>query len=233
MDIHGSRFIVAGATGVLGEAIARSLATEGAELALAGRDRERLERLGEELEAPTAAFDARQIAGCGAAIEVLSTALGGLDGLVVACGVAGFGPAGEVDPAHLDELFAANALAPIALVEAALGRIEDRGCVAAVTAMVAEFPMAHLAHYSAAKAALSAYLAALGRERRRSGPAVLDVRPPHMDTGFADRPLFGTAPERLPEPAPIEGVVVQLLAAIRDGRRELAWKPMRTEPVAT
>jgi len=73
MDIHGSRFIVAGATGVLGEAIARSLATEGAELALAGRDRERLERLGEELEAPTAAFDARQIAGCGAVVEVLST----------------------------------------------------------------------------------------------------------------------------------------------------------------
>ena len=233
MEIHGSRFIVAGATGVLGEAIARSLAREGVELALAGRDRKRLEELGEELEAPTAAFDARDIAGCGTAVEVLSTALGGLDGIVVACGVAAFGAAGEVDPALLDDLFAANALAPIALVEAALGQIEATGCVAAVTGMVAEFPMARLAHYSAAKAALSAYLAAVGRERRRSGPVVLDVRPPHMDTGFAERPLFGTAPERLPEPAPVEDVVAQLLDAIREGRRELAWKPMQTEPVAT
>lgn len=233
MELLDKRFIVAGATGVLGEAIARELASAGAELALAGRDRERLEALGSELEAPTAVFDAADIASAGTAVDVLASALGGLDGLVAACGVAGFGPAGEVDPAHLDALFAANALAPMALIDAAISRIEADGCVAAVSAMVAEYPMARLAHYSAAKSALSAYLAAVGRERRRAGPTVLDVRPPHMDTGFSERPLFGTAPERLPDPASATEVARQIVDAIREDRRELAWKPMREEPVAS
>jgi NAD(P)-dependent dehydrogenase (short-subunit alcohol dehydrogenase family) len=65
-------------------------------------------------------------------------------------------------------------------------------------------------------------LEAIGRERRRYGVAVLDVRPPHMDTRFGERALFGRAPD-LPEPIPVDVVVDTVLEAIRSERREIAW----------
>jgi hypothetical protein len=51
---------------------------------------------------------------------------------------------------------------------------------------------------------------------------VLDVRPPHMDTGFTGRALTG-APPPLPEPVDHDEVAAEIVAALRDGRRELAW----------
>ncbi|MCP9488748.1 MAG: SDR family NAD(P)-dependent oxidoreductase [Solirubrobacteraceae bacterium MAG38_C4-C5] len=85
-----------------------------------------------------------------------------------------------------------------------------------------ELPTAGLAHYSAAKAALSAYLAGLRHERRRTGINVIDVRPPHTATGFSDRPLAGSAPE-LPDPIDPAGLVDAVTSAMRDDRREVAW----------
>ena len=59
MDIQGSRTLIAGATGELGSALARAFCSEGAELALAGRNAERLGALGDELDASTARLDVR------------------------------------------------------------------------------------------------------------------------------------------------------------------------------
>ena len=60
------------------------------------------------------------------------------------------------------------------------------------------------------------------REHRRAGIEVLDVRPPHMDTGFEDRSLNGTPPQ-LPEPIEHHAVAGKVLTALREGKRELAW----------
>lgn len=43
VDLDGTRILVAGATGAFGGALARALGDEGAQLALAGRDPQRLE----------------------------------------------------------------------------------------------------------------------------------------------------------------------------------------------
>ena len=51
-----------------------------------------------------------------------------------------------------------------------------------------------MAAYSATKAALSAADAALAWELRRVGVRVLDVRPPHTNTGLHERPLHGSTP---------------------------------------
>jgi cyclic-di-GMP-binding biofilm dispersal mediator protein len=54
-----------------------------------------------------------------------------------------------------------------------------------------------MAAYSASKAALTAFDRASGRELRREGIRVIDVRPPHLDTGLETRPIAGEPP-RLP-----------------------------------
>jgi short-subunit dehydrogenase len=71
-----------------------------------------------------------------------------------------------------------------------------------------------MAAYSASKAALTAFDQAMGREARRSGVRVLDLRPPHMETGLAGRPIAGTAPKLATgkDPGEMADRVVEALA---------------------
>jgi short-subunit dehydrogenase len=219
MELDAGKWLVAGATGALGGLIARELAAAGAHIAVAGRDAERLATIAAELDAPAVELDYAHAGSAAACVAGAQGALGGLDGVVIATGVVAFGDAGTLDRATLDALFAVNAVGPIALIEAAVAHVS---AVVALSAVVADFPTAGMAAYSASKAALSAHLAALRRERRRAGLHVLDVRPQHLDTGFESRPLAGTAP-KLPEPAAAAGVAAAIVAALRDDRRELAY----------
>ena len=223
MELTDARILIAGATGELGTALAHALRAQGAELALAGRDTARLEALGAELDTPVARFDARQPASAKSAVDALAAALGGgLDAAIVAPGVTAFGGADELSPDVVEELFAVNALGPIALISAALGHLTPRGTLVGISAITVDYPTAGIAHYSAAKSALSAYLTAVRHERRRDGLCVIDVRPPHLDTGFTDRALAGRPP-RLPEPVGHAHVVTAVLDAMRAGRREVVW----------
>lgn len=223
MDLDGMRFLVAGATSEFGSALAHELSGQGSELGLLGRDQDRLESLGDELGASVACFDARERAAIPGAVDAVAADIGGLDGLVVACGVAAFGAAGEVGSETLDEVFAVNALAPIELVASGIPHLPNAGgAIVGVTAIVAEYPTSGTAAFSASKAAFSAYLAVLRHERRQAGGLVLEVRPPHMSTGFTDRALTGEPPP-LPEPVDHREVVAETVAALRDERRELAW----------
>ena len=126
---------MAGATGELGAALARPLDEAGADLALAGRDPDRLEGLARELGAPSARFDATDADSRRTAVDSLAAALGGeLDGVIVCVGAPGFGPAGSAAEADVQRLFEINTLGPIALIEAALAHIEPPGLVAGIPA---------------------------------------------------------------------------------------------------
>jgi len=223
VEVSGTRILVAGASGALGGALAGELADAGARVALAGRDPARLGALGEALGAPAVTLD---LGAPEAAVGAAADALGGLDGLVVATGRVAFGPAAELPDDVARELFAVNALGPIGLVRAALPRLVESGggAIVALSAVVADFPTAEMAAYSASKAALSAYLSALRREVRRAGVHVLDVRPGHLDTGFEGRALAGHPP-RLPPAAGHREVARAVLTALRGDVRELRWDP--------
>ena len=223
MDLSGARALVAGATGVLGSAIATALHEQGARPALAGRDTAKLDELAGRLgDAPAFGFDALDLDRCAALVDAAADALGGLDLLVVAIGVAAFGPVEDTDDLVVEHLFAVNTMAPMALVRAALPRLERGGSVAVLSAILADLPTAGMAAYSASKAGLSGWLTAVRHEQRRRGVTVLDVRPPHVDTGLADRPIAGTAP-RLKAAVSADEVVRRIVEAIRDDRRELRF----------
>jgi NAD(P)-dependent dehydrogenase (short-subunit alcohol dehydrogenase family) len=232
MELSGARVVVAGATGVFGGTLTQELNAAGAEVALAGRDPERLAELADEHGAPTARLDAADPAGCERAVDALAAALGGLDAVAVTLGAPAFGPADELSPELAREVFEVNALAPMAVIGAALRHIDPPGAVVATSAIVADYPTAGVGAYSAAKAALSAYLAVVRRENRRVGVEVLDARPPHMDTGFEQRSLAGSPPE-LPDPIDHRRVAAEVVAALRDGKRQLAWDLRAKELVAS
>ncbi len=223
-SLRGLSVLVCGASGGLGAPISRRLALEGAELTLHGRDLGRLEALG--TGAALVLGDLREPETAERAAASAVAAYGRLDGLVVASGVVAFGPVGDLPDEALTDLFLVNTLAPIRLLRAALPHLTSSArdgrspFVVHLSAVVAEHPTAGMAAYSASKAALTAYDAAASRELRRAGIRLIDGRPPHTETGLAERPLAGTAP-RLPPGLDPDTVAGRVVAALLDDERDL------------
>ena len=222
--LTGSSVLVAGATGGLGAPLSRRLAAAGARLTISGRDADRLAALG--LEALAVPADLRR---AGAAEKVVAQAIhkyGRLDGVVFAAGSVAFGPATETPDQVIIDLFTLNTLAPIRLLRAALPHLHASAAgggspfVVHISAVVAETPMPGMAGYSASKAGLAAFDQAAARELRRARIRLIDARPPHTETGLADRPLFGTAP-RLPTGLDPDSVAARIITAVQDGETDL------------
>ncbi|MFC9589889.1 SDR family NAD(P)-dependent oxidoreductase [Streptomyces sp. NPDC056944] len=191
--------LVVGATGVVGGLAAQLLADRGASLALAGRDPARLEDRSRRLNGcPVASFEAYDLERCTTLAPWAAGELGGLDAVVVTVGVAGFGPAKDVTNAAAEHLMTVNALAPMAVVRGALRVLRPAGTVAVVTGAIVDRPMRGTADYAAAKTALATWLRVARREQLGYGITVMDVRLPHLDTGFADRAVIGSAPAMAP-----------------------------------
>ena len=211
---------VVGATGGLGSAIARELARRGHRLVLAGRDRTGLEALTRELPGSVAvALDVRDPDAGEHLVAALGDGPGRLDVLVDAAGVVAFGTLADTPDVVIEELFLTNVIGPLWLLRRCLPFLQESGgTVVHLSAVVAERPMAGMAAYSATKAALTAADAALAAELRRIGVRVLDVRPPHTETGLAGRPLHGQAP-RLPRGLDPAHVARTIADALADPRR--------------
>jgi cyclic-di-GMP-binding biofilm dispersal mediator protein len=218
--LDGSVVAVVGASGALGSLVARELADRGAVLILVGRDADRLSAVGVD-GASTVVADLTDASAGDRIVEAATRAHGRLDGVVNAAGVVAFGPLVDTDDAVVEELFMTNVIGPLWLVRrVAPALAETGGFVCNVSAVVAEQALPGMVPYAAAKAALTAADGALARELRRMKVTVIDVRPPHTETGLADRPLAGTAP-RLPrglEPAAVARRIVQ---AIEDGESDV------------
>ncbi len=205
-DLRDRVVAVVGASGGIGSAVSDGLRARGSSVVAAGRNAE-------------VAIDIRDTSAGDTLVAEVLARHGRLDGVVVASGVVAFGDLADTDDVIVEELMLTNALGPLWLARRVLPALaEHEGFFAAVTGVVAESPQAGMAPYSASKAALSAGLAAIRREFRRRRVAVIDVRPPHTETGLATRPITGAAP-RLPtglDPVAVAATIVAAIATERD-----------------
>lgn len=221
-DLASAHVLVLGATGGLGSAIARRLVASGARVSVSGRDGARLEALADELGTAVVTVVAADLTMPDGPASVVRAASGdaALTGVVNAAGVVAFGTVEDLDDDTLDEVLLLDLVAPIRLARAALAVIPEGGFLAQVSAVVAEKAMPGMAAYSAAKAGLTAFDAALATELRRRRIRVLDVRPPHTETGLATRPVAGEAP-RLPQGLDPDAVAERVVRALADEERDL------------
>ena len=218
-SLGGASIVVTGATGGIGRQIATQLAQRGARLTLTARDATAIEVLG--IDAAVIAADLRDATSGHAIVEAALATHGRLDGIVNAAGIVAFGSLIETDDVVIEDLFLTNVLGPLWFIRAALPALtESHGFVANISAVVAEQPLPGMVAYAASKAALTAASRALTRELRSAGITVTDARPPHTETGLANRPIAGVAP-RLPHGLEPDAVARRIIAAIEAGEREV------------
>lgn len=212
-ELAGKKIVIVGATGVLGSRLAVQLAAEGAHVAAVVRDASLVDSAVIEQHAIADLTDTP-------ALTAALAALAPFDGLINAAGVVAFGNIAELDDATLSRLFAINSIAPIVMLRESSKHINEGGFFANLTAVVAQQPMAGMAAYSASKAAVWGAMIGAARELRRQQIDVIDVRPPHTETGLANRPIAGVAP-KLPTGLEPETVAARIVKAIKDGERDL------------
>lgn len=208
----GRSVLVAGATGGLGSRIAADLAGRGAALTLVARDRARLDAL--DVGGHRVALDLRDPDACEAAVSEAVAHGGGLDVVVNAVGVVAFGPVDELSVDAMEEVFMTNTFVPIMLARAALPTLGREGVIVNISGVIAEQNLPGMAAYGASKAATRSFDEALAREARRRKVRVIDARPPHTETGLADRPVEGTSP-KMPvglDPAIVSAVICDAIA---------------------
>lgn len=191
--VSGLSVLLVGATGGLGRALGAELASRGAHLTLVARRREVLAAL--DLPGARRSLDLRSPEACALAVATAIDHRGRLDIVINAVGVVAFGPIDELSVDTMEELFLTNTFVPIMLARAALPVVQSGGAIVNISGVIAESNLPGMAAYGASKAAVRSFDQALAREGRRRNVRVLDARPPHTETGLAQRPVAGTSPK--------------------------------------
>ncbi len=214
-DLADKVYVVVGASGALGSRIAHRLSDAGASLTLT------VHSGNSPIEgAHTVTADLREPDSAQQVIDAALEEHGHIDGVVFAAGISAFGPLAEIDDDTVDDLVLVDFLGPLRVLRAALPVLESGGVIAGISAVLAEQPVAGMATYSAVKAAASALFLAVAKEARKSKIRVLDIRPPHTETGLAGRAIAGEAP-KMPAGADPDAVAQRIVDALVGTEREL------------
>ncbi len=201
------RVFLTGASAGIGLATARALSAAGAEVWGTSRHLDRLP--GDLSNFHPIALDLNDVRSTLEGFTRAQEEAGGrFDALVNNAGGGWFGPGVLLPPDELRAQFDTLAFGPIRLIQLALPAMRSRpgGRVINVTSLAARLPLPYGAAYSAAKAALSVFTAALQMEESappRPGEhrvAFVDVQPGDINTGFNRAMTFWPDKDRADDP---------------------------------
>ena len=179
--------LITGATGYLGQALARGFGGAGARLFLTGRNEAALAELGKELSARTLAVD---LAAEGAAARVVEEA-GRIDTLIINAGTLADGLVAGLTDDDLARVYELNVMAAFRMLRATLKpMIMNRsGNIVVVSSTAAQRPGVGQAAYASSKAALEALVKTTARETATRGIRINAVAPGLLAGGMSARIL--------------------------------------------
>ena len=220
--LSGAVAIVTGAGSGLGAAIAQALASEGAKCALAGRRREPLQAVADEIGAtggeasviPTDVADEAQVAALVA--ETVQT-FGCLDVLVNNAGLMRPASLTQTSTALWDEILNVNLRGAFILCRAAWPHLQhSRGQIINVSSMAAVQGYLDEAAYCASKHGLNGLTEVLALEGKPHGIRALAVCPAAVETPLWDRDAPADVRRRMMKPTQVAEMVRWLVTAPRN-----------------
>lgn len=222
-QLADARALVTGATGGLGEAIARALHARGAELILTGRRTEVLEPLAKELDALAIAADLSTAAD----VQRLAQESGAVDVLVLNAALPGSGNVLDYTPEQIERALDVNTLAPALLARtfAEQMRGRGRGHVVFIGSLSGLTATAGTAVYAMTKFGLRGFAHGLRQDLHGSGVGVSIVQP-----GFiSDAGMFantGLKPPRGAATISPDKVAALVVGAIERDKAEVNAAPL-------
>ncbi len=164
-SLAGKRVLVTGASSGLGQATAITLAANGAQLVLTGRDAERLAATGDLLAGQDHLAIAAELTDAEQR-NALADGAGVLDGIVHCAGTAAVRPFRQIDQAFITKDFSINLDAPLLLTQRLLAKkqIRHSGSIVFVGSVAAHIGTKGSSIYSASKGALQPAARALALE---------------------------------------------------------------------
>ena len=223
MNVAGRTVLLTGATGGLGQAIARRLHGAGAQLVLTGRRGEVLDELAAEISALTVAVDLADPV----AVDGLAEACAQVDVLVANAGLPGSGHLLSFDVEEIDRALAVNLRAPMVLGRRLAEKMVERhsGHLVFMSSLAGKAAPPGSSVYSATKFGLRGFALSLREDLRASGVGVSVVMP-----GFVrDAGMFHDAQTKLPSyvgTSTPDAVADAVLRAIEDDRGEIDVAPL-------
>ena len=194
--MQGRRIILTGASDGIGRALALELAGRGARLALAARDRERLESLAQECRArggdaralPTDVTNAQD---CEWLIDETVKAFGGIDVLVHNAGITMWSRFDALrDLSIFERIMDVNYFAPVRLTALALPHLKaSKGLLVAVASLAGITGVPERSGYAASKHAMIGFFDSLRIELAGSGVDVTVVAPDFVVTEIHKRAI--------------------------------------------
>ena len=230
MNVAGRSALVTGASGGLGQAIARRLAGAGATLVLSGRRADVLEALARELGATIAPADLSDAG----SVRELAAAHGDVDILVANAGLPASGRLRSFTEEQIDRALLVNLRAPIMLAHALLPAMLARGSghIVVMSSLSGKAPAAGTSIYAATKFGLRGFAGALRAELHGTGVGVSAIFP-----GFIrDAGMFEDAGVKLPPGTGTrspEHVARATLRAIERDKGEIVVAPVALKVGAT
>jgi short-subunit dehydrogenase len=188
MNLNDKTILLTGATGGIGEAIARQLAAAGARIILVGRSTNELRSLERELQnSDHKGFALQADIATPDGLETIRTALVALqipvDVLINCAGVSLFGLLEDNEPAAIEKTINTNVTATILLTRQVLPFLhQDHGRILFIGSSFGALGFAGFAAYCASKFALRGFAEALRRELADTAIQVAHVAPRATNT---------------------------------------------------
>jgi uncharacterized protein len=223
VSLVSGRVLLTGATGGIGQAIARAFAARGASLVISGRRLDVLEPLAAELGAEAIACDLSRRED----VDRLIESAGAVDVLVANAALPASGLFTELGQEQIDRMLEVNLRAPIALAHALVPSLIARGGghLVFISSLSGKATAPASSIYSATKFGLRGFSLALREDLRPHGVGVSVVLP-----GFIrDAGMFADADVSLPPgvgtkaPTDVAGAVIR---AIERDRAEIDVAPV-------
>lgn len=182
-------YLIFGAYGGIGGALARRLELGGAQLALSGRDPARLAPLATELGALALPADASNFEAVEQAVEQVMDAHGRIDGVASCVGSLLLKPAHLTKPQEWADTVSANLTSSFAVLRAAVRPMmrQKQGSVVLVSAAAAAIGLANHEAIAAAKGGIDALVRSAAATYGRSGVRVNAVAPGLVETPLTER----------------------------------------------
>jgi 3-oxoacyl-[acyl-carrier protein] reductase len=177
-NFEGRRVFVSGSTAGIGLEIAREFVRQGATLAVNGRDQARLNAAALDLGALPVSGDLVEPSGAVEAAASIRRAWGGLDVLVCNVGSGRSVPPGEESGAEWQRMMSLNFFATTSLVAACRSLFPaNGGAIVCISSICGVETLGAPIAYSAAKAALNAFVSGMARPLAAQGVRLNAVAP--------------------------------------------------------